>query len=163
MPEAGRRLAAVAPVPARQPLLPEPVVAERLVAALAALALGEPTRALERARAAAIAGADEDMRRTWRLGPVRRDADATRPDAQQQRQAHANPGAGLHCESSGVFLYSVTCPSASSGWRWRCARCSPPRRPRATSPRGCVASPPPVTPPLAAAPSIDSARSPCPS
>src|SRR5712691_12504484 len=51
----GPKLAAVTPVPARQPLLPEPVVAERLVAAPAALALAEVAGALQRPGHLAVA------------------------------------------------------------------------------------------------------------
>src|SRR5581483_4122227 len=51
-------LAAVTPVPAGQALSPEPVVAQRLVAAAAALALGEAGRALQRSGRATVAGAD---------------------------------------------------------------------------------------------------------
>src|SRR5690242_5586967 len=53
-------LPAVAPVPAGQSLLPEPVVAERLVAATPALRLGEVGGAGEVAGRPAVAGADED-------------------------------------------------------------------------------------------------------
>ena len=127
---AGRRgaLAAVAPVPARQTLLPEPVVAERLVAAPTTVALGEPA-----AHSASRRRGSSTRRRTGgprRLGGPRRCR--YRPPRASRDPVPRRSGRSSTLRASLVSLYSVACPSASLRLALaRCSRCSAPgRRPR---------------------------------
>src|SRR5713101_3618017 len=100
----GPKLAAVTPVPARQPLLPEPVVAERLVAAPAALALAEVAGALQRPGHLAVARAEQRLRAERRRSLGRPTVRAHRRGHQQRE--HGDSRDGRHCDTFLLFLYS---------------------------------------------------------
>src|SRR5438105_10041517 len=81
----------IAPVPARPALEPEPSVAELVIAALAALALGEVARAAQLGRRLAIASADEHEPRLLR-------GRATAAENKRGEQCRTD-GESLHCRA----------------------------------------------------------------
>src|SRR5580765_5672802 len=104
-------LPAVAPVPAGQPLLPEPVIAERFVAAPAALRLAEIARAVQGSGGPTVARPEKHPGCRGARGG---DPAGTGGDEQQHSQERASCDRRRHCGSLLAFLYSRACAGATS-------------------------------------------------
>ena len=101
-------LAAVAPVPAGQALLPEPVVAERLVAAPLAFALGQVRGAPELARA----GNSTRRRNALGRARARRPRGRAEPPARSARDRARDPHDRHHCGALRSPYTPAACASA---------------------------------------------------